>query len=91
MAVTEATMPAHTHTMAASLAGASTALAGQCDSGQRAGQCKVLFPAVTGTTRTAMAAASVGNVGSGMAHPNVMPSIAIQYIICLNGLYPVKP
>ncbi len=89
--VAEATMPAHTHTMTVSSTEASTASPANAIPASVPANARFYFPAATGTTPTAMAAASVGNVGSGMAHPNVMPSIAIQYIICLNGLYPVKP
>lgn len=32
--------------------------------------------------------AAIGVAGSGGAHENVMPSLVITYIICLNGLYP---
>lgn len=33
---------------------------------------------------------SVGNTGAVASHDNVMPSLAINYIICLNGLFPIK-
>ena len=35
-----------------------------------------------------MASSAVSTVGDGVPHPNVMPSIALNYIIAMVGLYP---
>jgi len=41
-----------------------------------------------GSGNAMFAAAAIGSTGAGAAHANVMPSLVITYIICLNGLYP---
>lgn len=33
-------------------------------------------------------ASAIGSAGTGGAHENIMPSLVIDYIICLNGYYP---
>lgn len=55
--------------------------------------CYVPNPAPTGTTLTpeVLNSASITFVGGGTAHPNVMPSYPVNYIIALVGLYPTRP
>jgi microcystin-dependent protein len=38
-----------------------------------------------------MGASSIGNAGGGQAHPNMQPYLGINYIICLQGIYPSRP
>jgi microcystin-dependent protein len=42
-------------------------------------------------SQTALAPGSVTMVGGGKAHDNVQPFLAINYIISLTGIYPVRP
>ena len=42
------------------------------------------------TTTTALRAGSVTNVGGGQAHNNMQPSIAINFCIALQGLFPSR-
>lgn len=56
------------------------------------------LPAATGTAiyeagsggapSTAMSQNSINSAGSGQAHDNMMPYLAVSFIIALNGLYP---
>lgn len=88
--LTEAQMPAHTHTVSVATGPANTMVPSQtvvqstvpsgdffyCDANQ-AGNDQVL----AGQT------VSVSG-GNGWAHENRQPSIALEYAICVNGLYP---
>ncbi len=78
------TMPAHTHTLAAS----ST----EADSNAPAGK-------VLADTNSALYAGSgtevptsipIGNSGGGGAHENMMPFLVINFCIALQGLYPSR-
>ncbi len=89
--LTDVTVPVHTHTMIASSAPVTLASPTGAIPGTLPTTCRFYFTPATDTTPAAMAADSVSSVGSSQAHLNVMPSIGIQYIICLNSLYPVKP
>jgi len=42
----------------------------------------------TGTTALAMNDGALSSVGGGALHANLMPSLAVNYIIALTGLYP---
>lgn len=37
-----------------------------------------------------LAAESMGSVGSGVSHENMMPVLGINYIICVSGIYPPR-
>lgn len=41
-------------------------------------------------TATTLDAVSYGSAGGGQPHNNMMPSLALNYIIALNGLYPQR-
>lgn len=82
--LTTSQLPPHTHAFAAGATASSNAP-----------QDKVPA-AVTGfnlysdsaTSMQPLAAGTVHPMGSGQAHDNMMPSIALSFIICLNGIYP---
>jgi microcystin-dependent protein len=44
----------------------------------------------TATPSLAMKSSAVGNAGGGQAHDNIMPYLAVNFIICLNGYYPTR-
>lgn len=89
--LTAATIPPHTHTMIASSLPASSSSPSNAIPASVPNTSRFYFPAVAGTTPTAMAVDSVSDAGGNGPHLNVMPSIGIQYIICVTGIYPVKP
>src|SRR5512138_2789944 len=86
VALTESQMPVHTHSLAADTAvgtkdipeGYVWAAAENAASAHYA----------AGDPNQAMNGMSVGNAGAGMAHDNVMPFLAVNFIIALTGYYP---
>lgn len=95
--ITEANLPAHTHTLYASNTQATTATV--------AGGAGLAQPVATGSNKVVRYSPPSFNPtqqnfdpgsisvapGGGNSHANVMPFLAVQYIICLNGLYPDRP
>lgn len=41
-----------------------------------------------GTSQQGMSPASISPAGGGLPHPNIQPTVAINYIIALSGVYP---
>lgn len=97
--VSEAQMPAHTHAVqASSQAADATAPANKLFA---AATSPPVTPPATPASYTLYANGSASNiskrnlkgtavakVGSGQPHPNLMPTLAVSYIICLNGFFP---
>lgn len=94
--LTTAQTPAHTHPVMASTAAATSTTPGNT--------VILATPAVSGTTMYSTVDASdpkdkpldfdpaaVGNACGSMAHNNVMPSYGMNFIICVNGIYPSRP
>jgi len=96
-----ANVPAHSHSMNISNGTATAAL--PTTGSYLAG---LAIPSATGTnpvgyvsananpapTVKAMGAAAIANsTGTGAPHANVMPVVAISYIICTQGLFPPQP
>ena len=82
-------LPAHTHTLQASTVTATTATPGPG---------VVLAAVPDGTMYTppstpvsSYGALSVSTSGDSSPHNNVMPTLAMSYIICANGIYPNRP
>ena len=44
----------------------------------------------TGSVGNSLAAQTIGNAGSGQAHPNLMPYLAVNYCIALQGVFPSR-
>lgn len=44
--------------------------------------------AIPAPTAANPAANTIGVTGAGQTHANIMPCLAVNYIICLNGIYP---
>lgn len=82
VALTEAQLPAHSHT--ANAGGAQTtnspSNAVPAQNGAYA----------TGTPSTTMSADAIGSTGSNEAHTNVQPYLAINFIIALEGIFPPR-
>ncbi len=80
-------MPAHNHTLNAvtetgnvgAPAGASLAATGALDPEYR-----------IGGTGVGMAASSIGVAGGSQPHNNMQPYLALNYIICLEGIFPSR-
>ena len=83
-------VPSHGHTINASTADASTPTPGP---GVTLAKTSVVFydtGARDASTKAALAAPTISPAGNGQptAHPNLMPTASMNYIICVNGLYP---
>jgi microcystin-dependent protein len=44
----------------------------------------------TGSAPTTLGSAAVGSAGSNQAHPNLMPTLCMNYCICLFGIFPSR-
>lgn len=90
--LTEAEMPAHNHVVNATTANGSTkqfsgsVLAAGYDKPKTLAS-NMYSPA---TSLVALAPSSVSTAGSGMAHENNQPSIAVNFCIALQGLFPSR-
>lgn len=83
-------LPGHTHAwMAATAVADSNTPAGTL---LAATASEPLYDMVTDPKQiTPLNAPACGATGGGQPHDNVMPGLAINYIICLNGFYPERP
>ncbi|HZW26299.1 MAG TPA: tail fiber protein [Gallionella sp.] len=94
--VSEAQLPAHTHVWQVSTGPGSTNVPGPTAMlAKPAGTTNAcnLYRAgsESGITYTAGPTDMISTAGSGAAHPNVMPSMALNYIICVqNGAFPQR-
>lgn len=92
-------LPAHNHTFYASNKPATTpdisanvGLAQPLPSTSPAGQvARYVPPSALSRQETMDANAITPAIGSGQAHANLMPYLAIQYMICVYGFYPNRP
>ena len=81
-------MPAHNHPMQA-----STYDAGSLDAGGRvtATTAGDFYTNVDSNKLSEFWEQAVGTVGNNRAHYNMMPYLSVNFIICVNGLYPERP
>jgi microcystin-dependent protein len=82
-------IPAHTHTytpQANTAAGAAGSPAGALWAGSATGD-TIYKP---GASNTTMAAQTIGNTGGSQPHENRQPTLALNYIIALVGVYPSR-
>lgn len=92
VSLSEATMPSHTHTLntagttATSPTVASTVMFANT-TGTNAMYVKDGLPA-TAVTKLNPADSTISDTGANQPHDNIMPSLALYYIIATNGLYP---
>lgn len=93
--LTTANMPAHTHTVnAMNIPATATTVTGNYLAVPPSGYSG--YQTAQGATVVAMADAALtpaygSGGGNAQPHANTMPTISLYYIICLNGIYPVKP
>ena len=84
-------MPVHTHTMHASTNMPAGIMQGTNPTNRVFGQpvSAEIYSAVD-SAEVAMSSAAIGNAGTGQGHNNQQPSRALNYIICLSGLFPPR-
>lgn len=88
-------LPAHTHALAVSNANASVSTPAQGNTiatpGAMSGREFIPTLGYTNTPpNTALNPQSVGVAGSSMPHNNMQPYLGLNYIICLEGIYPSR-
>lgn len=89
----EANLPAHTHTFSVSNQPATTPTVGTgVGLAQPVGSVVRYAPPSQSPTPVAMDPDSVTTAdGGNQVHQNVMPFLAINYMMCVQGLYPERP
>ncbi|MEA5125688.1 phage tail protein [Xanthomonas floridensis] len=88
-----AEMPAHGHALQAFNAPASLLVpTGQLPAVPQGGDAAYFTPPATGTApANTLATNAVNTAGAGQPHDNHMATQTLNYLICLNGLYPQRP
>lgn len=84
-------LPAHTHALAASTANATSQVArGNLPAFTYVDAVTTLYANEDGGT-VAMAPGAIAPTGSGLPHENRMPTLALNFIIAVEGIYPSRP
>lgn len=90
----EANLPPHTHPLMTAGAAAATQTAGATVTFANTASPTVQYLkdglGTAGGTTVSPAASTIGLTGSGAAHANVMPCATINFIICVNGVFPTR-
>lgn len=86
--LTPNTMPAHSHTFMVSSAAATTNAPSNTVFANPDPNIAYATTPVAGSPEQVLLPDSVGNSGGNQAHENRMPSLAINFIIALVGIYP---
>lgn len=87
--LTAAQMPLHSHPEMATTGAASSSSPINAVLADPSDSFNLYTPYNSTNTTVTMAAGVILPTGGGQAHPNIMPSMAMRYIIALNGTYPV--
>ena len=88
--ITTSTVPAHTHPAQANTAvGTLTDPTGNVWATAGAARGKKMYSATAGTA-PAMRTGIVGTVGGSAPHNNLMPYLAVTFIIALTGIFPAR-
>jgi microcystin-dependent protein len=86
-------MPAHNHMVQVSSGQADTATANNnylaVTNGSLAGD-PVVVNTYNGTPTALLGAGSISNTGSSQPHTNLQPLLCLNYIICLEGIFPSR-
>ncbi|MDB5707278.1 MAG: Tail Collar domain protein [Sphingomonas bacterium] len=95
--LTTATMPTHNHVMFASTtkgdqpAPVTTSIPAQPDAGNNVSTATFyVLPTPNPLTPSQMAATTIGAQGGNQPHDNIMPSLVLNYIIALEGVFPSR-
>lgn len=84
-------IPAHSHPITATTLGASAVTPGPTlGLGALAGETMYVSD-LTGATPSTMSAQSTTAEGGSQGHNNVMPTLAVQYCIAAEGIFPTRP
>ncbi|MCU8084473.1 phage tail protein [Shewanella sp. SM23] len=83
-------LPSHNHTLAANKAAASSEFPSNALFAAQTDGDKIYLAEASTNQLATLAATSVSTAGNSLPHANVMPSLAVTYIICLNGLFPSR-
>jgi microcystin-dependent protein len=86
--LTEANIPAHTHTLTEAAKTVSSNSSSPAGNFIGVGSATSFVPKPTGSAPVAMSSSSVSSVGSGANVAVVQPSLVLNFMICLNGIYP---
>ena len=86
-------LPPHTHVLQATSATAATATPGAATMLATTTEIPIYEPGADTTKRFALnsVAVSAAPAAPATAHDNMMPTIALNYMIALSGLYPQRP
>ncbi len=86
-------MPAHTHThMGTATIGTAQTPASSAFAALPSGKgASVPYYVPAGGGAAVMASGALALTGSGQPHPNQMPYLELNYIICLSGIFPQRP
>ncbi len=91
VALTTPTMTSHTHTLNTAGTAATTPTAGPGVTFANTTGQNTMYANAGATpvpTQENPAATTIANTGTGQVHANIMPCLAVNYIICLLGFYP---
>jgi len=83
-------MPSHTHTANGKVAGGTASPAGMVWGTSNAGKVAAFFYAPAAPAPVNMNAGALANVGGNLPHNNMMPYLALNYNIALQGVYPPR-
>ncbi len=83
-------MPAHTHTVIATTAAATTGTPGATVVPGAISGDTMYATDITGLTGIPTAPQSVSNSGGSQPHDNTMPTLTVQYCIAAEGIYPTQ-
>ena len=88
VAVTDAQMPAHTHPIIASTQTATSTNPSNAVFALSATVPEYVNAGATGLVSRDLSATALGTVGGNGAHSNLMPTVAVNYIMCISGIFP---
>jgi microcystin-dependent protein len=83
-------LPPHSHALAATAAAATASSPANALFAAQVDGDKIYVAASASNQPATLASTSVTSTGNGGAHDNVMPSLGVNYIICLNGIFPSR-
>ncbi|WCM28918.1 tail fiber protein [Sphingomonas sp. QA11] len=86
--VTEAQMPPHTHSITASTQPANALVPTGNVFAAPSSVPEYVNSGATGFVARNLAATALSSEGGSMPHANLMPTMAVNYIICIQGIFP---
>ncbi len=85
--LTEMQLPAHQHQLAVSTTAANLS---QATANLIGGGLHYVSATETAFTEAAMETGTIGSIGGNAAHNNMMPYLVLNFIMCLNGIFPSR-